>query len=104
LSSPELARLAGETEHILNIADSNPKKHHQHSASKTARQEKAVRQLKDVVVSANPFNAPENDDGSEMKLVNFVTKRIMPTAVQHDVLDIEARGSTALATYVDERV
>jgi len=39
-----------------------------------------------------------------MKLVNFVTKQIMPTAVQRAVLDIKVSGSTALATYVDERV
>ena len=63
-----------------------------------------MRQLNDVIGSANPFNAPEHDDGSEMKLVNFVTKQIMPTAVQRAVLDIKVSGSTALATYVDERV
>ena len=46
----------------------------------------------------------KKDNGSEMKLVNFVTKRIMPVTVQHDIMDIEVRGSRVLATYVDERV
>ncbi|KAI9542170.1 hypothetical protein NQZ68_022223 [Dissostichus eleginoides] len=104
LSSPVLAKLAGETEGLLNIADPSPKKHHQHSASGNARQEKAVKQLKDVLSCANPFSPPENDDASEMRLVNFVSKRILPTAVQHDVLDMELRGSTARETYVNERV
>ena len=53
--SPELARLAGETEQMLNITKTRAKKHHQHSLAKTTRQEQAVRQLKNVVAKSNPF-------------------------------------------------
>jgi len=54
--------------------------------------------------SRNPFN-PRNPDGvSETKLINFVSNRIMPTPVQHDILDMEFRGTTALEKYVNERV
>ena len=74
LSTTVLARLAGETEHLLNIADKNPKKHHQHSATRTARQEKSVKQLKDVLSSANSFCSPENADEAQMVLVNFPSK------------------------------
>ena len=104
LSTTVLARLAGETEHLLNIADKNPKKHHQHSATRTARQEKSVKQLKDVLSSANSFCSPENADEAQMVLVNFVSKQIMSTTVQSHVLDIESRGSKALHTFVNERV
>lgn len=70
LSSPELARLAGETEQMLNISETGAKKHHQHSSAKPTRQEQAVRQLKSVVAKSNPFITSENEDGSELKLVN----------------------------------
>ena len=103
LSTPVLARLAGETERLLNIADANPKKHHQHSMTRSKRQERSVKQLKDVLSGANPFSPPGNDE-SEMKLINFVSNQILPTAVQNDVLDIELRGRRARETFVNERV
>lgn len=99
-----LARLAGETEQMLNITDPTRNKHHQHSLSRNTLQEKAVKHVKHVLSITNPFSPPENDDASELKLVNFVTKQIMPTAVQHDILDTELRGAKALETYVNERV
>lgn len=104
LSSPLLASLAGETEQMLNITDHVSRKHHQHSASRNACQEKAVGQMKDVLSVNNPFIPPEKHDASEMKLANLVTKQIMPTAVQHDILDNELRGRKALETYVNERI
>jgi hypothetical protein len=57
-----------------------------------------------VLAKSNPFNTSENEDGSELNLVNLVTKRIMPASVQHDVLDVETRGNKALVTHVEERV
>lgn len=76
LSSPALARLTGETESMLNISDPDLKKHHQHSQSRTAKHEKPVIHLMDVVMVSNtiPLSPPENDDTSEMKLIKLVTK------------------------------
>ena len=54
LSSPELARLAGETEQMLNITKTRARKHHQHSFAKTTREEQAVRKLKSVVLNQTP--------------------------------------------------
>lgn len=58
LSPPELARLAKETENMLNINKTKVKKHHHYSSAKTTRQEQAVRQLKSVVAKSNPFVVP----------------------------------------------
>ena len=42
-----------------------------------------------MVAKSNPFIISENEDTSELNLVNLVTNRIMPASVQHDILDIE---------------
>ena len=94
---------------MLNIKKTRANKHHQHSSAKTTRQEQAVRQLKIVVAKSNPFiisgnEDTENEDTSELNLVNLVTNRIMPASVQRDILDVETRGNEAFVTHVKERV
>ena len=104
LSSPKLTRLAGETEHMLNIGDPRTRKHHQHSASTSSRQEDAVMKLKAVVIRSNPFNTNESDEGSELKLVNLITKQVMSTEIEKDVLDMVAHGNKALMLFLDDRI
>ena len=43
-------------------------------------------------------------DGSELRLVNLITKQVMPTDVESGVLGMEARGKKALKAFVDDRI
>ena len=49
-----------------------------------------------VVLRSNPFSTSQNDDGSDLKLVNLITKQAMPTQIANDVLNIETHGRKAL--------
>ena len=86
---------------ILNITETGTRKHHQHSADKTARQE----QLK-TVAPANPFSTVEGDNGSQFKLVNFMTKQIMLTKIHQNVLNMNTCRNKALISlnFVEERI
>ena len=62
-----------------------------------------------MVAKSNPFiisenEDTENEDTSELNLVNLVTNRIMPASIQRDILDVETRGNEAFVTHVKERV
>lgn len=89
---------------MQDIHDPGQRKHHQHYASKTSQQEEAVKKLKVVVERSNPFITDGNSDGTEFKLVNLIIKHVMPSEVQKDVLNIEARGKNALESFVTERI
>jgi len=106
LSSPELARLAGETEQMLNITKTRVKEHHQHFSAKSTRQRQAMRQLKSVVSKLNPFIVPDSEatENEELNLVNLMTNKIMPASVQRDILNMETRGYETFVTHVKERV
>ena len=104
LSSPELHRLASETEKLLNISHTGIQKHHSNTSAKIGRQEKAAKQLKGVLAQSNPFLVSELDDASQLKLFNLTTKMIMPEAVKNDILDMEVRGNNALTEFVEQRI
>ena len=50
------------------------------------------------------FNTNESDEGSELKLVNLITKQVMSTEIEKDVLDMVARGNKALKLFLDDRI
>ncbi len=92
---------------LLNIQNNGTQKHHSHSVSRTKRQEKAVKQLHDVVIKSNPFTVGERDefavgegvDDTEQKLFNLTTKMIMSETVQRDILDMEERGTRCFTEF-----
>ena len=97
LSSTELTRLA---ELMLNGCESGLRTHRQHSTSKNSLQEQAVKKFRAVVERSDSFSIAENDDGSELKLVNLITKHVVPTEIQKGP-DVETRGRQALGLVID---
>ena len=75
---------------MLNVCESGLRTHRQHSISKNSRQEDVIKEFR-AVERSNPFSIAENDDGSELKLVNLITKQVVPTEIQNSP-DVETRG------------
>ena len=104
LSTPELTRISRETEQMLGMTQAVQTHHHNLCKAKVVRQEKYIKQLKDILSTANPFKVPESTDGTEKKLVHLTNNIIMPQNVQDSILDTEIRGHTAYASFVDDRI
>ena len=104
LSTPELTRISRETEQMLGMTQAVQTHHHNLCKANVVRQEKYIKQLKDILSPANPFKVPESTDGTEKKLVHLTNNIIMPQNVQDSILDTEIRGHTAYASFVDDRI
>ena len=98
LTAPELARIAEETEELINVSDCTA--HHGLSQAKVARQELAITKLKTVLA---PCNYAENDTTSG-HMFKLISKEIISQNVQESILSTEIFGKDAYTKFVEERL
>lgn len=107
LTAPELARLASETEQLVEVINSNTVlQHHCLSQAKVTRQEKAIRQLKEVLASSHLFRREyeSSPNINSNHMIKIVSNEIIADDVQESILCTEQKGQEAYQKFVEERL
>ena len=99
LCASELARISGEIEHIIELSEHKKKQqHHPLNTPALARQEKAIEKLHKVLKPCRIFQS------EEVHLFKLMSKENVPKNFEESILSMEERGTTALQSFVDDRL
>ena len=99
LCAPELARISGEIENVVELPEHRKKQqHHSLNTSVLERQEKAIEKLHKVLKPCRIFQS------DELHMFKLMSKEIVPKNVEESILSMEERGTTALQSFVDDRI
>ncbi|KAG1673814.1 hypothetical protein GQR58_015421 [Nymphon striatum] len=96
--APELARIASEAEKMVGIVNQTRSVHHCLNQPTVLRQEWAIKNLHDVLAPCNIFTSNEQD------MYKLMTKEIIPKSVKESILAFEKQGSSAMKSFVEERI
>eukprot|EP00112_Aurelia_sp_Birch-Aquarium-sp1_P010681 Seg2275.3 transcript_id=Seg2275.3/GoldUCD/mRNA.D3Y31 product="hypothetical protein" protein_id=Seg2275.3/GoldUCD/D3Y31 len=99
LCAPELARISSEIESIVELTEHRKKQqHHSLNIPALERQEKAIDKLHKVLKPCRIF------ESEELHMFKLMSKEIVPKNVEESILSMEKRGTTALQSFVDNRI
>lgn len=98
MCAPELSRIVEETEAMVRMPNQNNTEHHRLNHTTAVRQEQAIANLSRVLSPCNIFTSDETH------LFNLMTKEIIPKPIEESILSMEARGSSAMMKFVEERI
>jgi hypothetical protein len=98
MCAPELARIANETEKMIGMPNLNRTVHHRLNQPTVRRQEQAIANLTRVLKPCDIFTSDETH------MFKLMTKEILPKEIEESILATERRGSTAMNTFVKERI
>lgn len=104
LSAPELSRMVGEINEMHHVDHSATEKHHRDFERNVNYQEDAISKLKSVLKECKVFESTQSSQRSDDRLFNVMTKVIMPTEVQEDILAVEERGKREYEKFTHERI
>ena len=94
-----MARISGEIEHIIELSQHKKKQHHDSlNTPELERQEKAIEKLHKVLKPCRIFQS------KEVHMFKLISKEIMSNNVEESILSMEERGTTALQSFVDDRI
>ena len=98
LAAPVLTSLTEQVHDMANVTTKQRMKHHELSPACVKRQMSDVQKLQTVVEEFDPFSQ-DND-----RLVNIVTRAVMPQDVTRDILRADEAGKQQYIDFVEKRV
>jgi hypothetical protein len=98
MCAPELSRIVEETETMVGMPKQNNTEHHRLNHTTVVRQEQDITNLSRVLSPCNIFTSEETN------LFKLMTKEIIPKPIEECILSMEARGSSVMKKFVEERV